>query len=235
HVDADVTQATQLVAAGGELHEAVPVGQLNAIHRVGSVGVLGNLVVQPGATQGHAGGQVHAHTDSALVQVGFAARLTCRQAQHGHHRIAHQHDDANIRHAFVADALEDRVRGYAVLDQCAITVPAQRVKAGEDIGDLMLQFVVGDDLAGNRAIATFETVRDHQNAVAAGALGRLDDEVLMVLDDVLELLDILFGFDNPVHFRHVDAGRDGAFLGDDLVIDDRIQVPLVVLEHVVRV
>src|SRR5690606_38885256 len=159
HVDADVTQAPQLVAAGGELHEAVPVGQLNAIHRVGSVGVLGNLVVQPGATQGHAGGQVHAHTDSALVQVGFAARLTCRQAQHGHHRIAHQHDDANIRHAFVADALEDRVRGYAVLDQCAITVPAQRVKAGEDIGDLMLQFVVGDDLAGNRAIATFETVR----------------------------------------------------------------------------
>jgi hypothetical protein len=87
--------------------------------------VFGDDVVQPGAAQGQAGGQVDADADGALVQVGLAAGLAGRQAQHGHHRVAHQHDDADVRHAFVADALEDLVRGHPVLDQRAVAVPAQ--------------------------------------------------------------------------------------------------------------
>ncbi len=73
HVDADVAQAAQLVAFGGKLHEAVPVGQLHAIHRVGGVRVLADDVVQPGALQGNAGGQVHTHANGALVEVRLAA------------------------------------------------------------------------------------------------------------------------------------------------------------------
>ncbi|RMS17096.1 hypothetical protein ALP75_200490 [Pseudomonas syringae pv. actinidiae] len=73
HVDADIAQAAQLVALGRELHEAVPVGQLHAVYRVRGVRVLADDVVQPGALQRHAGGQVHTDADGALVQVGLAA------------------------------------------------------------------------------------------------------------------------------------------------------------------
>ncbi len=235
HVHTDVAQPAQLVATGRQLHEAVPVGQLHAVHRVGGVRVLGDLVVQPGAAQGDAGGEVDAHTDGALVQVGLAAGLAGGQAQHGHHRVAHQHDDADVRHAFVADALEDRVRGHAVLDQRAVAVPAEGVEAGEDRGDLMLDLLVADDLAGDSLVAAFEAVGDHQDAVAAGALRRLDHEVVALADDLVELVDLLLGGNDPVHLGYVDPRLDGALLGDDLVVDDRVQVPLVVLQHVVRV
>src|SRR3546814_13090758 len=56
-VDADVAQPAQFMATGGQFHEAVPVGQLHAVHRVGGVGVFGDDVVQPGAAQGQAGGE----------------------------------------------------------------------------------------------------------------------------------------------------------------------------------
>ncbi|MDT4873105.1 hypothetical protein FQZ97_1083320 [compost metagenome] len=99
----------------------------------------------------------------------------------------------------------------------------------------MFDFLMADDLAGNRSIAILETVGDDQDTVTAGALGRLDHEVRPLANDLAQLVDALFGLDHAVHFRHVDAGGDGAFLGDDLVIDDRIQVALVVLQHIVRV
>ncbi len=197
--------------------------------------MLADDVVQPGAAQGHAGSQVDTHADGALVQVGLAAGLAGRQAQHGHHRVAHQHDDANVRHAFVADALEDLVGGDPVLDQRTVAVPAQRVQAGEDARDLVLDLLVADDLARHRAVAVLEAVGDHQDAVTTGALRRLDDEIAAPTNDLVELLDLFLGLDDAVHFRHMDAGRQGALLGDDLVIDDRVQVALVVLQHVVRV
>src|SRR5450830_439187 len=235
HVHTDVAQPAQLITTRGEFHEPVPVRQLHAIHRVGGVGVFGDDAVQPGAAQGQAGGQIYAHADRALVQVGLAAGLAGRQAQHGHHRVAHQHDDADIRHAFVADALENLVGYHAVLDQRAVAMAAQGVQAGEDAGDLMLDFLMADDLAGHRAIAPLKAVGDDEDAVTAGALGRLDHEVAAPANDLVELVDFLLGGYRPVHFRHVDAGRQGPFLGDDLVIHDRVQAALVVLEHVVGV
>ena len=208
---------------------------MHAIHRVGGVGVLGDDVVQPGAAQGQAGGQVYTHADRALVQVGLAAGLAGGQAQHRHHRVAHQHDDADVRHAFIADALEDLVGHHAVLDQRAVAVAAEGVQAGEDAGNLVLDLLMADDFAGHRAIAPFKPVGHHQDAVTAGALGGLDHEVAAPADDLVELVDFLFGGDHPVHFRHVDAGRQGPFLGDDLVIHDGVQAALVVLEHVVGI
>src|SRR5690606_6256585 len=116
-IHADITQPGQFVAGGGQAHETVPVRQLHAIDRVGGVGVLGDLVVQPGALEGDAGGQVYPNADGTLMQVGLAAGLPGRQTQHGHHGIAHQYDDADIRHALVADALEDRIGLDPVFDQ----------------------------------------------------------------------------------------------------------------------
>src|SRR5450830_567796 len=128
------------------------------------------------------------------------------------------------------------ITGYpAVLDQRAVAMAAQGVQAGEDAGDLMLDFLMADDLAGHRAIAPLKAVGDDEDAVTAGALGRLDHEVAAPANDLVELVDFLLGGDHPVHFRHVDAGRQGPFLGDDLVIHDRVQAALVVLEHVVGV
>src|SRR5690606_37827733 len=235
HVHADVAEAAQFVATGGQLHETVPVGQLHAIHGVAGIRVLADLVVQPGALEGNTGGQVDTDTNGTLVQVGLAVGLAGWQTKHGHHRVAHQHDDADVRYAFVANALEDRVRSDAIFDQRTVTAATQRVEAGEDAGDLLLDFPVADDLAGDGLVATLEAVGDHQDAIAAGTLGRLDHEVVVLADDLVELLDFLLGRDDPVQFRHMDAGLDRPLLGDDLVIDDRVQVPLVVLEYIVRV
>ena len=169
------------------------------------------------------------------MQVGLAVGLAGWQTQHGHHRVAHQHDDADVRHAFVADALEDGVRGDAVLDQRTVAVTAERVETGEDAGNLLLQLLVADDLAGHRLETVFEAVGDDHDAVTAGALRRLDDEIGAPGDDLVELVDAFLGVDDAVQFRHIDAGLDGPLLGDDLVVDDRVQVPFVVLQHVVRV
>src|SRR5690606_11871954 len=122
-----------------------------------------------------------------------------------------------------------------VFDKRPVTVPAQGVQAREDAGDLLLDLLVADDLAGDRFVAVLEAVGDYQDAVTAGPLGRLDHEVRAVADDLAQLVDAFFRVDHAVHFRHVNAGGDGPFLGDDLVIHDRIQVALVVLQHVIRV
>ncbi|MNC52516.1 hypothetical protein D3C75_1018650 [compost metagenome] len=114
-------------------------------------------------------------------------------------------------------------------------MPAEGVQPSEDAGNLVLDFLMADDLARHCAVAVLEAVGDYQDAVTAGALRRLDDEIAATADDLVELLDLFFGLDDAVHFRHMDAGRQCALLGDDLVVDDRVQVALVVLQHVVRV
>src|SRR5690606_8322853 len=101
-IHADIAEPGQLITGGGQAHEAVPVGQLYASYLVGGIRVLADLVVQPGALEGDAGGQIHAHTNRPLVQVGLAAGLACGQAQHGHDRVTQQDDDADVRHPFIA-------------------------------------------------------------------------------------------------------------------------------------
>ncbi|MNP21212.1 hypothetical protein D3C76_1138220 [compost metagenome] len=99
----------------------------------------------------------------------------------------------------------------------------------------MLDFLMADDLAGDGAVAFFKAVGNYQNAITAGPLGRLDDEIAAPADDLVELLDFLLRGNDPVHLRHVNAGLERTLLGDDLVIDDGVQTALVVLEDVVRV
>ncbi|MCY1447856.1 hypothetical protein D9M71_644950 [compost metagenome] len=99
----------------------------------------------------------------------------------------------------------------------------------------MLDFLVADDPPGDRLVAVLEAVGDDQDAVTAGALRRLDDEIAAPANDLVKLIDLFLGLDDAVHFRHMDAGRQCALLGDDLVVDDRVQAALVVLQHIVRV
>ena len=99
----------------------------------------------------------------------------------------------------------------------------------------MFDFIVTDDLARHCTKTIFETVGDHQNAVAARTLCGLDHEVVTATNDVVEFFDFFLGGDHPVHFRYVNPRLDGALLGNDLVIHNRIQAALVVLEYVVRI
>src|SRR5690606_1975358 len=147
-VHADITQPGQLVTGRGQAHETIPVGQLHAIHRVGGIRVLADFVVQPGALERDAGGEIDTDADGALVQVGLAAGLAGRQAQHAHDRVAHQHDDADVWYAFVTDAFEDRVGLDPVFDQCPVAVATQRIQPGDDIGKVVFDLIVADDLAG---------------------------------------------------------------------------------------
>src|SRR5690606_28579533 len=154
-VHADIAQPGQPVAGGGQAHEAVPVGWLYASYPAGGIRVLADLVVQPGAPEGDAGGQIRAHTHRALVRGGLAAGAACGPAQHGHHGVAEQHYDADVGHPLIADALEDGVGLDPIFDQRPVPVTARRVQPGDDVGQVVLDLVVADDLAGYRAIATF--------------------------------------------------------------------------------
>src|SRR5690606_6567885 len=91
-----------------------------------------------------------------------------------------------------------------IFDQRAVTVAAQGVQPGDDVGQVMLDLVMADDLARYRAITPLVAVTDNHDAVTAGALRRLDDEVLVAFNQFAELADILFAIDDAVHFRHVD-------------------------------
>src|SRR5690606_30635106 len=141
----------------------------------------------------------------------------------------------DVVHPLIGDALVVGVGLDAIFAQRPFPVTAQRVQPGDDGGQVGVDLVVADDPARSRAIASFGPVAHQPDAVTAVPLGRLDDEVLVVLHQLGDLADVLFGINDAVQVGHVDLGGDGPFLGQDLVIDHRIQVPLVVLEHIVGV
>ncbi len=65
------------------------------------------LIDQPVVLHGcdtAAGADVDAHAHGALMQVGFAVGGPGCQAQHAHDRVAAEHDDADVRDAFVRHA-----------------------------------------------------------------------------------------------------------------------------------
>ena len=194
-----------------------------------------DLQIVPGTAQGDAGGDVHAHADGALVQVGLAVGLAGGQAQHGGHRVPLEHDDAHIRYAADADAVEQVGGAHPVFDQRAVAMAAQGIDAGDNPGDMKLQLLGADHTTGRTPVVALEAVGDHHDAIAAGALGRLDHEVAVGLDNALELTDALLGINDAVHVRHLDAGVQGQLLGADLVVHQRVQAPVVVGQHIVAV
>src|SRR5690606_35967817 len=128
--------------------------------------------------KGDASSQVDANANGALVQVRLALALARRQAQHGQHRIALEHNHANIRHAFKTDGGKHRVWLHPVLDQRTIAMTAERINPGQDAGDMELDIVERQKTAAAGAIQTLEPVLDHQYAVTTSPLCRLDDEVI---------------------------------------------------------
>jgi hypothetical protein len=86
----------------------------------------------------------------------------------------------------------------------------------------------GDQVAARLAKAVAEAAAHHQDAVAAAAVGRLDDEILARAQNPLQILALVLFRDHGVEFRHGDAARQRELLGQQLVVHQRIQAALVV-------
>ena len=172
-----------------------------------------DFLVVPGTAQGHTAGQIQTHANGPLVQVGLALGLAGGQTQHGRHRVALQHDNADIRHPFEADAIEQLGGTHTVFDQGLVTVAAQGVNTGNDAGNMMFQLFGGHDAPGGRTEIIFKAIGNHHDTVTARPLGRLDDEIPMGLHHPVQGGNTLLRGDRSVQFRHPDARIQRHLLG----------------------
>ena len=77
----------------------------------------------------------------------------------------------------IRDRLETRVQADALLDQRLVGPAAERVHAGEDVGDVLADLVQPQPFAVVPEEAITVLAGEHEDAAAAGAAVRLDDEV----------------------------------------------------------
>ena len=126
---------------------------------------------------GRTGFEIDAGADAALVQVGSAAGLFRRQAEHRHGRLAAVDDDAHVRNALESDWLERRMQLDALLNDGSVRPAAERIHAGKDIGDVLPQFIGTQPSPVVPAVIRTITADEHEHATAGRAAVRLDDEV----------------------------------------------------------
>ncbi len=199
------------------------------------VGMVVHPVFVPNPAPRHAAGQIYARAHRALVQVGPPVRHPGRQADHRLHRHATEHYRADVGHALVAHAFENRVEIDPVLDQRAIGQATQAVHAAEDVGNVVSQLVFSGQAAVGLAVASVDLAGDDQDALAPAAMGRLDDEFLVRRQQFRQPVDLVFDFDHRVQLRHADAGSDGQLLGAPLVVHQREIPARIVQQNEVRV
>src|SRR5690606_24898422 len=139
---------------------------------------------------GRAAADVQPHADRALVQVGLAVGGGGGQAHHGHQRVAAEDDHADVRHALegvVGKAFVELDQG---LDDGHVRRAAERVQPGQDVGDVALDVVTAHACAAGLDVFPAVDALDDQNALAAAALGWLDDEARTALHHARYALDL---------------------------------------------
>ena len=105
---------------------------------------------------------------------------------------------------------------------------AQAVLPTDDVGNLVLQLIFGNQNATAQAVRVslaLATTGHNKNAVTAAALGRLDDETVEITHHVRELPHLPLVLDNAVKIGHGHAGIEREFLRQCLVVDPRIEAP----------
>ena len=95
---------------------------------------------------------------------------------------------------------------------------------------MKFEIVQRHQLAGGGTPVVTEAVGNHDNAVPAGTLRRLDNKIPMPGEQRSEAGNITLGFNYPVQRRNPHAGINSTLLGQQLVIHQRIQVALVVTQ-----
>jgi hypothetical protein len=119
-------------------------GHLDAYQVDIEIRVAGERLAVMDGADGAAGGEVDADAEGALVEIGAAVGLAGGGAQHGHDRIAVEHDDADVRRALIADVGHHGGGADAVFDDGAIALAAEAEEAGEDVGDVVAEFVAAE-------------------------------------------------------------------------------------------
>ena len=212
------------MAGRGQLQQRPPVGDLEPSDGGAGVRMEVDPAVVPDTPERPAAGKVDARADGALVQVGLAAGLARRQADHRHHRVAAVDDRADVRHPVVGDGREQRVEAHPILDHRLVGLAAQAVHAAQDVGDVVLQVSHRHHRPTHLAELFACPALDNDNPLAAAAVGGLDDEVRVAVQQLRQPADAVVGLDDAVERRHGNAGRQCQLLGHHLVVDPRIQV-----------
>src|SRR5690606_24864642 len=173
------------------------------------------------------GSQIDAGSYGALVQVGSTVGIAGRQAHHGEYGHTPEDNDAQVGHTLVADVLEAGVELHPVLDDAAVVVATQAVHAAEDVRHMVLDVADADQgVIGLAEVSARGLAGDHHDAVAAAAVGRFYDEVVMLGQDVRQMGDLVFQFDAAVQLGNRDTALDGPRLGQQLVVHQRVIVVL---------
>ena len=158
-------------------------GYVNPRDNVAGIRMLIHDSVAEHAGPGNAAGDINGRTDGPLMQIGFAARQTGRQTNHGHDGITQEHDNADIRNAQVTDCLKDGIVLDTVLDKRLIRIAAKAVLAAQDVRHVVTQFRHGHDFAIDQMksiAAPAATISHHEDAITAATMGRLHDETIVL-------------------------------------------------------
>ena len=99
------------------------------------------------AAERAAGDQVHGRRSRSLMQIGPAFGLNRRQPDHRHHGHVAVQDHADIGRAAHGDPLHGRVHDDPLLDDRAIDLPAERIQAGENRRQVIIELAFADRCA----------------------------------------------------------------------------------------
>ena len=94
----------------------------------------------------------------------------------------------------------------------------------------MAQFAIRHHAAAGLDIAAGATVLDHENPIAAAAMGWLDDKGGLVAQGIGQLADGVLGSHDAIKLRHGDTGLLCQCLGLQLVIHQRVK-PARIVAH----
>ena len=166
-----------LVTARRERQQLPPVRHFDVRQRMAGVRMAIDRPVELHRGDAAAGCDVETDADRALVQVGLAVRFLRCESQHAHHRITLEHDQADVRHAFIADVLERRVAGHQRFDEGDIGASAERVQAADDVREMTLHIGQRELTAARFDEVVSVVTNDHQDAFAAAAARRFDRRI----------------------------------------------------------
>ncbi len=116
-----------------------------------------------------------------------------------------------------------------------VGLAAEREQAREPVRQVVLEFLARHQVAAGATVALALAPGDDQDAVATGTMRRLDHEAAASRQGRVQFGDLVFLAHHRVQVGHRQAGGDRQLLGQQLVVDPRIEPARVVAQHVVGV
>ena len=113
----------------------------------------------------------------ALVQIGAAFGRGRGQADHRHHGHVAVEDDADVGRAADGDALHRRVHDDPLFDDRGVDLAAERIEAGEDRRNVVVELALADDAAAGRFVIVTVAAGDDDDSAAGGSRSGLYDEL----------------------------------------------------------